>query len=102
MSENTPKKKISIVDLINENAQMKADIVTFITVVQDAFKSLGIDMDQLGNGKDMMQILGKIIPTLTLKMSTGGFNDGAFAKFNELTPIIERYKNLDQPNEPTD
>lgn len=105
MHENQePKNKINLVQVIQENAQMKADIVTFITVVQGAFKSMGIDMNELGGGKDFGQILGKVLPTLTVKLGTGGFNDGAFAKFNELTPILERYKTLEIPlndtNEP--
>lgn len=88
------KKKITIGEIISENAQIKADIATFIAVVTDAFKALGISVDELGEGKDIMQIMGKLLPKLMGQMTTGGFNGDAFAKFKEVTPILERYKHL--------
>lgn len=91
---NQGTKKITIGEIINENAQIKADIATFIAVITDVFKSLGLNMEEFGETKDMMQILGKVLPKLTLQMSTGGFNGDAFAKLKEVMPIIERYKHL--------
>ena len=88
------KKKITIGEIISENAQIKADITTFIIVVTDAFKALGISVEELSEGKDIMHIMGKLLPKLMGQMTTGGFNGDAFAKFKELAPILERYKHL--------
>ena len=88
------KKKITVGEIISENAQIKADIATVIAVVTDAFKALGLNMEEFSDGKDIMQIVGKVLPKLMQQMTTGGFNSEAFAKFKEITPIIERYKHL--------
>lgn len=88
------KKKITVGEIINENAQIKADIATFIAVVTDAFNALGLNMEEFADGKDIMQIVGKILPKLMAQMTTGGFNGEAFSKFKEILPIIERYKHL--------
>ncbi len=88
------KKKITVGEIIQENAQLKADISTCIVVFSSAFKALGIKMDDMAGSKDFMQILGKVLPSLMTKMTTGGLDNDAFARLNELTPIIERYKNL--------
>ena len=54
----------------------------------------GISVEELSEGKDIMHIMGKLLPKLMGQMTTGGFNGDAFAKFKELAPILERYKHL--------
>lgn len=93
------QKKITVADIINENAQIKADITTFISVVTDVFQSFGIKVDELGEGKDIMQLVSAVMPKLMMQLSTGNLNNDAFAKFKEVLPIIERYKHLALTNE---
>lgn len=100
MEENSAVKKIRVSDVIAENAQIKADIALFISVVSEAFSSIGIKVDDIGQGASMTQILGKVVPVLTKQMAMGEMSNDAFSKFNELVPIIEKYKHLVPSNEP--
>lgn len=91
MSENpqntsavTTKKTLAAI--LAENAEMKADIQTFIQVVQSAFDSLGINMNEMKG--DVLTILMQNLPKI---MASSGSNE-AFARLNELAPIIEKYK----------
>lgn len=88
------KRQQKLAEIIKENMQIKADITTVIAIFTEGFKGLGLTPEDFSGQKDIMGIVGKIIPRLTGQMATGSLNGEAFAKFHELQPIIKRYEHL--------
>jgi hypothetical protein len=93
----TDKKEILNGDLISKIADMEGDIVVAVTIIGELLKGLGITDEMLTSGVNddkIQKALPVILGKLTTSMLGGTLNMQSFGNIKYLTPIIEKYKHL--------
>ena len=76
-------------------ASMEGDVRAVIGTFKTVAESFGLNLDdfQGGDKNTILSKLPKLVSTLSLKLSTGGFEE-LQNELGAITPILEKYKHL--------
>lgn len=82
-------------DCESKIAEMEGDILTTVKTFSEVIQALGLKIEDLSGGKNVLSMLPGLVTNISFKMaSPGGFEGQEFKNLGALVPVLAKYKYL--------